>query len=352
VTLLEELGVQVPIVAAPMAGGPTTPELVVAAAQAGGLGFLAAGYRTVDQLAEQIRSVRAHTEVFGVNVFVPNPVHADGEEFRMYARALQPAADRYGLTLNGGRPHDDADGWEEKIALLLADPVPVVSFTFGLPDRGLISRLRRAGSRVVQTVTSPQEAGFAAEAGVDGLAVQAAAAGGHSGTFTARRLPVPIPLDHLLAEVRAVTPLPLLAAGGLATSEAVAEALGAGAQAAVVGTALLCADEAGTSQTHRSAVLAAAGDGSDDDGARADETVLTRAFTGRYARGLRNGFTTRYDPIAPAGYPAIHHLTSPLRKAAAAAGDADQLHLWAGTGYRHVQARPAAEILAGLLREL
>jgi NAD(P)H-dependent flavin oxidoreductase YrpB (nitropropane dioxygenase family) len=336
-----------PVVAAPMAGGPTTPELVTAAAKAGALAFLAAGYRTAEQMAEQIRSVRAEIDLFGVNVFVPNPVHADGEEFRRYARALQPAADRYGLTLNGGRPHDDADGWEEKIALLLADPVPVVSFTFGLPDPGLIAKLRRAGSRVVQTVTSAQEATFAAEAGVDGLAVQATAAGGHSGTFTPRRLPVPIPLDHLLAEVRAVTSLPLLAAGGLATPVDVAQALRAGAEAAAVGTALLHADEAGTSQTHRLALVAAARkrDGS-------DMTVVTRAFTGRYARGLRNAFTTRYDPIAPAGYPAIHHLTSPLRKAAAAAGDADQLHLWAGTGYRHAQARPAGEILTGLAGEL
>jgi nitronate monooxygenase len=342
VSLLRDLGVDLPVIAAPMAGGPTTPALVAAAATAGSLGFLAAGYRSCPDLASAIATTRGLTDRFGVNVFVPTPVHAAPEEFRLYARAIAAEGEPYGLDLAAAAVREDDDAWPDKIDLLVAEPVPVVSFTFGLPEHAVIERLQRAGTLVVQTVTSAEEAGFAAAAGVDALAVQASTAGGHSGTFTARRLPAPLPLDHLLQQVRAVTDLPLLAAGGVGTPADVQAALQAGAVAVTVGTALLLADEAGTSATHRTAIAAATG------GEPADRTVVTRAFTGRYARGLANAFTSRYDPIAPAGYPAIHHLTSPLRKAAAAAGDAERLHLWAGTGHRHCAARPVKDILTGL----
>ena len=132
--------------------------------------------------------------------------------------------------------------------------------------------------------------------------------------------------------------LPLIAAGGLATPDAVTGVLTAGASAAAVGTVLLRADESGASATHKAALV---------DPART-ETTLTRAFTGRPARGLHNGFIDRFEAIAPLGYPAIHHLTGPLRKAAAAAGEADLVHLWAGTGYRHVRDAPTEEILRSL----
>jgi nitronate monooxygenase len=151
-----------------------------------------------------------------------------------------------------------------------------------------------------------------------------------------------VPLTDLLGAVRAAVPLPLIAAGGLATAEAVAEALRAGAAAVMVGTVLLRADEAGTSAPHRAALT--------DPERR--ETVVTRAFTGRPARGLRNGFTDRYSALAPSGYPALHHLTGPIRRAAAAANDPDRLHLWAGTGYRHATAEPAARILRRLASRL
>ena len=139
------------------------------------------------------------------------------------------------------------------------------------------------------------------------------------------------------SDLRARVKLPLLAAGGLATAGDVTGALTAGAVAAVVGTALLLADESGANPTHRAALA---------EGTR--ETVVTRAFTGRPARALRTAFIDRYDPVAPAGYPALHHLTSPLRRAAARAGDAERVHLWAGAGYRHARAEPLAASFARL----
>lgn len=340
---LTALGLTIPVIAAPMAGGPTTPDLVVAAARAGGLGFLAGGYKSADVLAEQIGQVRAAGTVFGVNLFAPNPVPVDAAAFRDYAQAIAEEGREYGVDLLDVPVTEDDDRWREKIDLLLGDPVPLVSFTFGIPEPSVVAALRAAGTVVVQTVTSAAEARQAAEAGVDALAVQASAAGGHSGTLTPDVIPAAVPITDLITQVRAAVSLPLVAAGGLATTDAVARALHAGAEAAMVGTVLLRADEAGTSAPFRAALAEQPSRG---------ETLLTRAFTGRPARALRNRFTDRYSGIAPAGYPAVHYLTSPMRKAAAAAGDPERINLWAGTGYREATAEPAGRILARLASSL
>jgi NAD(P)H-dependent flavin oxidoreductase YrpB (nitropropane dioxygenase family) len=339
---LPGLNLASPVLAAPMAGGATTPALVIAAARAGGLGFLAGGYKTAVLLAEQIREVRAGASVFGVNLFAPNPVPVDPAAFREYAAAIAPEGDKYGLDLRQARLVEDDDGWQEKVDLLLADPVPVVSFTFGLPPKAVISALRRAGTLILQTVTSAAEAGLAADAGVDALVVQGSDAGAHLGTFTPDP-PARSPLPELVSSVRAVTGIGVVAAGGISTPDAVAEALRAGASAVMVGTVLLRSDESGASQVHKAA-LGTAALGTPG----VSQTVLTRAFTGRFARALPNAFTRAYSPIAPAGYPALHHLTSGLRKAAAADGNAELVHLWAGTGYRGAVAGPSEEIMKGL----
>lgn len=327
-----------PVLAAPMAGGASTPDLVLAAAEAGGLGFLAAGYKSAAQLADQIAVVRARGVPFAVNVFAPNPVPVDHDLFRRYADAIRPEAERYGLELDDSAPVEDDDGWADKIDLLVSDPVPLASFTFGIPSPAVVARLKRAGTVVAQTVTSADEAILAAEAGVDLLVVQAGAAGAHSGTLTPRRMPPSIPLPDLVRQVRATVQLAVVAAGGVATADDVAQALAAGAEAVMIGTALLRADESGASEVHKAALA---------DPART-ETVVTRAFTGRPARALRNEFVDRYDPVAPSGYPAVHHLTSGLRRAAAAAGDPERVHLWAGTGFRAARAAPTAAILSDL----
>ena len=339
---LPGLGLAVPLLAAPMAGGPTTPALVVAAARAGGLGFLAGGYKSAPQLAAQILAVRSADVPFGVNLFAPNPVPVDAAAFRRYARDLRPDAEVYGLDLEAAGPVADDDDWQRKFDLLRSDPVPVVSFTFGLPDRSAIAGLRRAGSLVVQTVTSVNEARAAADAGVDMLAVQASAAGGHSGTLTPAQPPAQIPLAALLGQINSAVALPLIAAGGLATPEDVAATIHAGALAAMIGTALLRTPQSGASAVHRSALA--------DAGER--PTVITRAFTGRPARGLRNRFTEAHSAHAPLGYPALHHLTSPLRKAAAAAGDPERVNLWAGTGYRHGREEDAQQTITRLAARL
>jgi nitronate monooxygenase len=323
-------------VAAPMAGGPTTPELVLAAAEAGSLAFLAGGYLTADTLRDHVARVRAGTQLYGVNVFAPNPVPVDPRAYAAYRDLIRFEAERYGVGLPEV-PVEDDDGWRDKVDVLIEEQVPVVSFTFGIPDAGALGALRRAGSVLLQTVTGVDEARRAAESGADALCLQGAAAGGHSGTLTPGRLPPDRPLTELVAEVRAAVDLPVLAAGGIASAQDVSAVLATGAEAVVVGTVLLLAHESGTSPAHRIGVLE-----------HVRETAVMLAWTGRPARGLRNAFSDSFGAAAPLGYPALHHLTRPLRTAAAAAADPDRVNLWAGTGYRAARQAPAAEILTSL----
>jgi nitronate monooxygenase len=334
---LRDLGATSPVVAAPMAGGPTTPELVLAAASAGSLGFLAGGYLTGAALEDELVRVRADTELYAVNLFAPNPVPVDPAAYAAYRDLIAAEAERYGVELPV-EPVENDDDWQAKLDVLVEHPVPLVSFTFGIPDAASLAALRDAGSLLMQTVTSAQEARQAQEAGVDLLAVQASAAGGHSGTLTPDRIPTERPLADLLREVRAAVALPLLGAGGIATPDQVRGALDAGADAVAVGTVLLLTDESGSSPAHRAGLA--------DHGR---ETAVMRAWTGRPARGLRTTFSEAYDASAPSGYPALHYLTRPLRRAAAGAADPERVNLWAGTGFRAARAAPAAEILAGLV---
>lgn len=324
------------VFAAPMAGGPSTPALVVNAWRAGHFAQLAAGYKTVEAMMREVVQVReAGVGAFGVNLFVPSLVPISDTDYRAYAERLRSIADELDEVLPDKREDDDL--WNEKVDALVADPVPVVSFTFGLPDAEVIRRLRDAGSFTLQTVTSETEARAAQEAGLDGLAVQGFAAGGHSGIWNGTLRPPNVPLPELVRSVRAVTALPLVAAGGVSTPQHVRGVLEAGADAAVVGTAILLAEEAGTSAAHRKALAAPA----------FTETVLTRAFTGRPARALANDFTREFAD-APAGYPALHHLTRGIRSASAAEGDLSRVHLWAGQGWRDIETRPVADLLAAL----
>jgi NAD(P)H-dependent flavin oxidoreductase YrpB (nitropropane dioxygenase family) len=213
-----------------------------------------------------------------------------------------------------------------------------VSFTFGLPEPRAAAVLRRAGCALVQTVTSPDEARQSVEAGMDALIVQSPDAGGHWGTFTPGRPPERLRLPDLVSAVRAATDLPVMAVGGIGTARDVAAALEAGAECVAVGTLLLLADEAGTNAAHRA--------GFDRD---RGEPVTTSAFSGRPASGLPNEFLVAYDGRGPLGYPAVHHLTSPIRRAASGRGDPEHVNLWAGAGHRHVTAGPTAELLGRLL---
>ncbi|WP_018653980.1 nitronate monooxygenase [Actinomadura flavalba] len=323
-----------PVVQAPMAGGGSTPALVAAVADAGGLGFLAAGYVTAARMRSDVEATRALTDrPFGVNVFLPAPPPADADAVAGYRERLRPVAARLGA--EPGVPRGRDDDWAAKLDELLADPPAVVSFTFGRPAPEVVAALRAAGAAVVITVTSAAEARRCPDA--DALCVQGVEAGGHQGTFTDRGL-TGKPLRKLLKEVRAGTDQPLLAAGGIGTDRDVADVLALGAQAAQIGTGFLRCAESGAGAVHKAALA----------DPRFTATALTRAFSGRPARALVNRFVTEHTEAAPAAYPDVHFVTSPLRRAAAAQGDPHDLNLWAGTAWRHATTAPAAEIVAAL----
>lgn len=316
-----------------MAGGPATVALAAAVTEAGGLGFLAAGYRRAADVAGEVAELRERVgdAPFGVNVFVPGDPAAEVDEWalRVYLELLGEGT---------GEPRFDDDDWQAKLDLLQADPVPVVSFAFGCPSRAEIAALQSAGSEVWVTVTTPDEARRAAEAGADALVLQGIEAGGHRGTWKDSDDAEQFGVLALLRLVSGGSArIPLIAAGGIADGASLAAVMAAGARAAQVGTAFLLAPEAGTNPAHAAELL------------RGDSpTSLTRAFTGRLARGIENRFMREHSGQAPIAYPHIHHATSPLRAAARARGDAGGFNLWAGQAYPLAVERPAAETVRAL----
>jgi nitronate monooxygenase len=322
------------IVGAPMAGGPSTPALAAAVANAGGLGFLAAGMLSADQLADAIAATRRLTAgAVGVNLFVPQRRQGTVEQFRAFAAALSLEAGNYGVTL--GKPCHHDDDWAAKLDVVCDLRPEVVSFTFGSPSPRQCRRVTGAGILTLATVTTVDEAATAVSCGVDAVVAQGPRAGGHRATFDPLAVPAGVPLDDLVAALIAGVDCPVVAAGGLATASDVRRVRSVGATAAQVGTALLLADEAGTNRVHRAALR----------DPQFDQTVITRAFTGRYARALRNRFIDEHEQDAIFGFPGVARMTAPVQAAAVRVGDPHGTSLWAGTAFRHAKTGSAVDIV-------
>jgi nitronate monooxygenase len=287
-------------------------------------------------MSDDIRALRAQTRArFGVNLFVLSSPDVDKPALRAYVERLRAAeAARY--ETDPAEPRFEDDDWDAKLVVLRDDPVPVVSFTFGCPASELIALLQALDTEVWVTVTSLAEARIASDAGADALVLQGIEAGGHRAAFADRDDAEGLSVLALLRLVAATVDRPLVAAGGIADGGAVAAVLAAGASAAQVGTAFLPAPEAGTNPAHRAAL------------ATETPTALTRAFTGRLARGLENRFLLEHSEAAPSAYPHIHHVTAPIRAAARARGDLDGFNLWAGQTHQLAKELPAAEIVSAL----
>jgi len=266
----------------------------------------------------------------GLNLFTPTRERADEHELAPYVTRMRAEAERYGVEV--GEPRWTDDEWDAKLEIAVRLRPEVVSFTFGCPEVELVDWLRSSGCRVWCTVTSVSEALEATATAVDALVVQGAEAGGHRGSFRDHD-EEPLALLPLIDAIRSASPLPLVASGGISTPRELAAALAAGAEAGQIGTALLRTSEAGTSAAHREALRGEA------------ETRLTRAFTGRRARGIVNRFMLDHDAFAPRGYPEIHYVTAPIRAAARELGDPNGINLWAGTRYRNATEGSAAELV-------
>ncbi len=327
-----------PVILAPLGGGPSTPELAAAVSEAGGLGFLASGYLSASSIAERIRATRALTDrPIGVNVFVPGTGPTDPSAYRDFLGRLAAWGASTGAPLGDARYSDD--DWEAKLALMVAEGIAVVSFTFGCPDQAVIDTLHEAGSEVWVTITSPEEAVHAEGVGADALVVQGSEAGGHRASFIDRP---DLPLYGLLALLSLVlerSALPLVASGGIATGRGIAAVLCAGARAAQMGSAFMLCPEAGTSQVHRAALRSETG------------TALTRAFTGRLARGIHNKFLDEHSAAAPIAYPELHYVTAPMRAKAREAQNAELVNLWAGEAHALAREAPAGEVVRQLVAD-
>ncbi|HXU71743.1 MAG TPA: nitronate monooxygenase [Polyangia bacterium] len=333
------LGVALPIIQAPMAGGPDTPALAAAVSNAGGLGSLGCAYLTPEKIDAVVADVRQRTErPFALNLFIraDEPDDAAARE-----RVLPPLGDfrrELGLPAEPGLAPPPPPFEAQLEAVLRARP-RVFSFTFGAPTREVVAALQQERIVVVGTATSVDEAEALAALGVDAVCAQGAEAGGHRGTFLGRFEDALVGTMALVPQLVARVRVPVIAAGGIMDGGAIRAALALGAAAVQLGTAFLVCPEAGTAAPHREAL------------ASARRTVVTRAFSGRAARGIRNRFSDAFERLEAAPFPQQQRLTAELRAAAVAAGRTDLMQMWAGQAAPLVRAMPAAALVETLARE-
>jgi len=342
--LLQSLGIEHPVILAPMGGGPSTPELVAAVCNAGGLGSLAAAYLTPAQIAESVRQIRELTSgPFAINLFAGGWQNGAPTGAEPMLALLSDVHDYLGLE-PPALPSPAADPFPAQFEAVMAARPAVFSFTFGIPGPQLLDLTRRLDILSMGTATTLEEARMLADAGVDAIIAQGAEAGAHRGTFTGDFTAAMVPTLELVRAIDEDLRTPVIASGGLMHGADIAAALKAGAAAAQLGTAFLVCPESGASAPYKRALL----------NARADTTVITRAFSGRPARGLRNEFIGllegKEDLIL--GYPAQNTLTRAMRTAAAQQGRPEFLSLWAGQGVTRLREMPAGDLVRKLVEEM
>lgn len=342
--VLEMFGIELPIIQAPMAGN-TTPEMVIAVCEAGGLGSLACAQYNLQQARDALAVVRAGTKrPFNVNFFCHTPPEPDAVAMLRWRAALAAFYVELGLDPGiappvGGRSPFDAD-----FCGLVEEFRPeVVSFHFGLPDKLLLDRVKAAGSRIIASATTVAEARFLEAQGCDAVIAMGLEAGGHRGNFLDQDMSRQVGLFALLPQVVDAVRVPVIAAGGIADARGIVAAFALGASAVQIGTAYLFSDEAKVPAVHRAA-LQAVGD---------DATALTNVFTGRPARGIVNRVMREIGPIsavAPA-FPLAGGAIAPLRAKTEPEGLGDFVNLWAGQAAALTKAMPAGEMTRVLAAE-
>jgi nitronate monooxygenase len=342
--LLKRLEMEHPVVLAPMAGGPGSPELAAAVSNAGGLGSLGAAYMTPAEIARAVAGIRALTgRPFAINLFAGGRETDRTVDPAPMLKLLSEVHARLGLP-PPELPKLSADPFDQQLEAVIEARPAAFSFTFGIPAAGAIARLKALDIAIMGTATTVEEALFLSQAGVDGIVAQGSEAGAHRGTFAGAFEAAMVPTLDLVRGIAAAVPLPVIASGGLMDGREIAQAIQAGASAAQLGTAFLACPESGASEAYKRAILEA----------HQDTTVITRAYSGRPARGLANDFihklAGRGEIILP--YPLQNMLTRAMRMAAGKIGDAGYLSLWAGKGVARARAMPAGELVGRLMEEL
>ncbi len=340
--LTRKLGLAHPIIQAPMAGGGDTPDLVAAVSEAGGMGFIGAAYLSPRQIAEATAAVRARTErPFGINLVAPLPVPEAPADPGPAVERVTPFYTELDLQ-RPVAPARPADPFADLLPAVLESGASVFSFTFGIPPGDALAALRGRGMLLAGTATTVDEARALDDAGIDAVVAQGSEAGGHRGTFAGEFEMAMVGTMALVPQVADAVSVPVIASGGIMDGRGIAAALALGADAVQMGTAFLTCAEAGVADAYKDAIVAAG----------AHQTRLTRAFSGRPARGIVNRFMTDIDEAgAVLPFPYQNALTRPMRRAAAEQGRAEFLSLWAGQGAALAARQPAAELVARLAEE-
>jgi len=335
------LKIEHPVVQAPMAGGPTTPELVAAVSNTGGLGSLGAAYLPPEILRQQVREIRHRTGgPFNVNLFVPSPFEADPERIERSGELLEPYRAELGIQ-DPEMPSSFEESFDDQLQVILEEKVPVFSFTFGVPGGEHLRRLRDADIITVGTATTVREGLRLEESGVDVVVAQGGEAGGHRGTFLGDFRDALIGTMALVPQMVDALSVPVIASGGIMDGRGLAAALVLGAEAAQMGTAFLTCEESGAHPVFKKAVL----------GAAEDETAVTLAFSGRAARGIKNRFLVEvgeYEEELPP-FPVQNALTKDVRATAQRQGHPEFMSLWAGQAAQLASPATAAQIVEGVV---
>jgi nitronate monooxygenase len=338
--MISRLGI--PIIQAPMLGA-TTETIAIAVSEAGGMGSFAAAGSNPDQIRNSVATINAATSApYAVNIFVLDPVDPDPSVVRAAMELVAPWRERYGLPPQS-IPNTWAQDTAAQVDAIIEAAPPAASFTFGCLPADQVARLKAANIFVIGTATTVAEAKAWQAAGADAICAQGIEAGGHRGTFLSDIHGSAIGTMSLVRTIRAAVDLPLIAAGGITDGEGIAAALMLGADAVQIGTAYLLSDEAITPAPQREAIL----DAPDDP------TRLTRAISGRYARGIDNEFMRAMKPIEDsiAPYPIQNALTAELRAAAIKANSTDVMSLWCGQSVKLARAGKAADITRDLWKQ-
>lgn len=320
-----------------MAGGPTTPELVAAVSNAGGLGNLGAGYLTPEQIRIAINKIRGLTDrPFGVNLFVFEQREETEETIKKMSDYLNSYRNQLGIPQNPSLPKY-TESFEEQVQVVLEERVPVSSFTFGIPSNNIIQSLKKSGAFVIGTATTVDEAIKLELSDIDAIVAQGSEAGGHRGTFLKNASESLIGLIALVPQIVDHVSIPVIASGGIMDGRGLVASLTLGAAAVQMGTAFLACTESGAHPTYKEKILSA----------NEDATIITNAYSGKAARGINTQFIRDMQlyPRNVPPYPIQHVMTRDIRQAAAIANDPEFMSLWAGQGLRLANDHSAATII-------
>ncbi|HEX6594923.1 MAG TPA: nitronate monooxygenase [Bacillota bacterium] len=340
-SLMKELNIKYPIFQAPMAG-VTTPTLVSSVSNCGALGNIGAGYLSAEETKDFILEVKGLTkQPFGVNLFVPENNKVTESEMEKLYQLLQFCKNDLQLNLEEIPSYKPNNDFDKQVEIVIEENIPVCSFTFGIPSEEIINKLKNNGTFVIGTATNVKEAQMVEKVGMNAVVVQGSEAGGHRGTFLEKESY--IGTMSLIPQVVDHVSIPVIGAGGIMDGRGLMAALCLGANCVQLGTAFLTTKESGAHPLHKKAILQAT----------EEDLQLTRAFSGKTARGIKNKFMStmeKYESKLPP-YPYQNSLTKKIRSAAAEQNNKDFMSLWSGQSPRLSKNITVNELINHIVKE-